>query len=419
MITTVMLALSSASCVFDKYEEDVAMDNSIDTRQLIIRMKTVGAAHASETSGPVESVKSLRVIIISENGKLEVNQKITDAVAGKDAYNFGYTYITQISSGIKKVYLIANEESVGRVSITDPSGIPSNINTNSLTSYLDYFTHDAEELGEIMEKVLNRLYFKPDYGKAVEGDKIYLPYSSCYTLDVADNSRVEPVMYLVPVATKLDITFVNYREDTAIVDDVLIGALHNYNYLNAQLADIEKYRTFENNTNIWWIDWLRACAEATQEAGGDIAINKKWGWIYQYMMPAPSEQLVYQSLHTSSDLWRIPGLVDKANPSRLSVGPFYLPESKNIVDRIYPDESDPEEEDPNTQTYFLDFKVHNEGVDEVTLLEGYMLGDVKALFRATHVIVTVGMYENEVQIYAEIAPWEKKLFLGYVQEDDD
>lgn len=405
--------LMLSSCIFDKYDDDDGAVAGGDEVQFILRISAVGTDAAQQPAEMVETVKSLRVVMIDQNGTLDVNEKVALPVPEYAAKNFGYIFIRKLNPGNKRVFLIANEGSVGEVSLTDRTGIPADVPMTSLTAMLDYFKPgSAANAGSTFADVLNRVYFKNDYSRMTSGNTIALPYSAYYELNVAEKNplqQMEQPMYLVPVAAKFEFMFTNYRRNDAYIDDLVISSVNSHNYLNAQLDEGEKRRTLQDGTSdVWWIDWLEACARGSQSAEDTDAYNGMWGWITGYGMPVANEPMVDVALNTGNRVWMLNRLVDKANPSRLKLGPFYVPESRNIPGGT-----------GTSQSYSLTFKVHDHTESEVTTLSGYEIETLAALFRATHTIVYVDFYESQAEIYVEIVPWNEKLFLGYVKQESE
>ena len=425
LMTGILAILALTSCVYDD-AEDFA-DSQADNVRIVLRINTLSSVNTAENSSIVEMIRSLRIIIIDESGYIDVNDRIvTDETAG-EANGFDYTYMRVVSPGKKNIYLVANEESVSKVGITDYTDLPTSLPLTNLTSLLSYYSAGSESTarGKNLERVLNRVYFETDYSIMHEGDAVYLPYSSMYEITINEPeedsqssvTRIENPLYLVPAAVKMDLTFVNYRKNNAQVDDVILYSFNSHNYLNAQLDEKELFRTF-NGEKTWWVDWLEACAKASQTAADNEAFNKEWGWIKYYRMPLPAEQKVGISLNPGKERWVVDALVDKNNPDKLKVGPFYLPESLQL-DTTSPDEvTDPDDmPEPGDQVYTMTFVVHNEDSEDVYTLPGNRIPNLRALFRATHVEVTVEFHEDQVEIYAEVGPWVKRRFQGYVQEE--
>ena len=431
-----------SSCIYDRYDES-DYDPERDGVQFVFRIGAVGADANLQSARVVETVNSLRIIIIDENGRLDINERI--GMSASSAKSFGYTFIRNLKPGAKRIFLIANEESVGAVLFrTVPDGVP----TENLTAMLDHFAADSAEAsptdftGRRFAELLNDVYFKNSY--SIVDDKIALPYSAYYKLDEAELygegnplSKIEKQMYLVPVAAKFDFVFTNYRRHDAYIDDVIISSVNSHNYLNARLDGSELRRTTpDGKQDVWWIDWLEECARGSQTAN-DIdpdadtdktgGYNGRWGWISNYLMPVTDEEMVELSLNPNNEEWKLDKLIYISDPSRKYLGPFYVPESLNVAVPAAGGGSGA------SQSYSLTFKVHDDrktaapaepdddadAGSNVTVLSGYEIDTLKALFRATHIIIYVEFYESEAEIYAEIAPWEKQLFLGFVQQDEE
>lgn len=405
-----MLALTS--CVFDKAEDEPA-DTAGGSVPFVLRISTLANSAGAQSSPVVESIRSLRVIIIDNQGVLEVNETVDLEKLDYASGAFEYIYSTTLNVNTKRVYLIANEESVSDVGITDYTDLPSGIPVSTLPALLNHFKAESAEseqrMGRTFEKVLNRIYFKADYSDKVTDGKIYLPYSSFYELSVMDfgTARVERPLYLVPAATKIDFKFVNYRRFGVKINDIEVASLNRHNYLNAQLDGTETTRIF-GTSEMWWVDWMQQVAVNSHSAEDLEAFNEKWGWIKRYGMPVDETPVLY-GLNKWGEEWKLGAMVDKNNPDRISFGPFYLPESKNPASGVS-DES---------QRYCLNFRIHDDSKDDDVYLEGYEIDTLKTLFRGTHIIMEVELYDQAVEVYAEIAPWEFQPFWGYVQQEDD
>lgn len=420
LLAGVAVSASLGSCIYEgepaPAADELHADGLVDVR---IRFKAAAASSEEQTGAPVEKVKSVRVIMIDQaTGALDLNEKIP--VGQVEASVLDQQVNGRVATGKKHVYILGNEESVGAVSLTSVEGLPTELPLTSLTDLLDYFRFAEEEdapagspdvIGAILEKVLNRIYFANHYADISEGGAIYLPYSAMYPLAVSGKSvTVDEPMYLVPVATKFDITLVNYRAFNVQIDDIMLSSVNSHNHVFAQLHDDETYRQLPGDTSgtkVWWVDWLQQCASDTQTALDNESINTKWGWIKNYYLPLPAEELKEVSLHTDGSLWQIPALRDKDNPSTLSVGPYYMPESINLTEAGSAD-----------QAYYLSFRLRDAQEAEYTWLPDNVLENVKALFRATHVVVTVEFNEKDISIYSQIEPWKPVFFHGYLTEDD-
>lgn len=433
VLLCVLAGLMFSACIYDRYD---GPDDG-GGMQLVVRVSTLGADASQRQPRAVETVNSLRIIVIDKNSRrLDLNEKV-DLSQSYAAKNFSYVFIRSLTgSGAKQVYLVANEESVGEVSFVEgAAAIPEKVPTTGLTALLDYFKADPEDASEAdytggtFADVLNRVYFRNAF--PIEDGEVALPYSACYEWDEPElydkdtPVKIEKQMYLVPVAAKFDFVFTNFRKEAVCIDDVVVSAFNSHNYLNARLAESEKKRTKPDGTqDVWWIDWLEACAEGSQTAGEPDekdktgGYNGMWGWIRDYKMPVADEPMAKLSLREAEDDavetdWTVGPLINIKNPPALIKGPYYVPESFN-----HPDSYDGAAGDLR-QYYALTLKVHDEGSEEVHELGPYEIDTLGALFRDTHIIIYVEFYESEAEIYVEIAPWGKSIVKGYVQQDDE
>lgn len=419
LLFTLMLAgLFLPSCIME-YGDDGAPETA-GAEELTLRIKAITTAQASQNHVE-EKLKSLRIVMIDDgSGLLQINEKVDLPLEEYEAKDFLYTYKAQITSGHKKVYLIGNEESVGPVALTEPDKAPKEMPLTSLTRMLDFFTPDSDEggataTGGVMETVLNSVYFENPQLDPDDGDAVYLPYSSFYELEVGYHSKVTTSMYLVPAAAKFDLVITNFRQTNARIDDVILNGFNSHNFLNAQLDDIEKTRKI-NGEDYWWVDWLRVCSEESQkDPDRNESFNAVWGWISKYHLPLPEEPTTLKRLNPDNELWVIPKLTNMLNPSRLFLGPYYVPESINVI----PAGDGSGATSAGSQAYLMTIKLRDEDAQEVVTLADNHIDTAKALFRGTHVVVYVELYESKVDIYSEVARWKDWGAQGFVQEADD
>lgn len=412
-----LICLMQFSCGSDTPIENSSFDTD-GYEELALTINVLGASVSTSSEDKVEKIRSLRIIIIDSEGNLEVNETANLGNSEYIASNFSYTFKKALNGHDKHIYLIGNEESVGKIGITDNSELPENLPLGSLTGVLDYFISGSEinnvRAGKIFEKVLNSIYYENNYEevsdeitgetvKVTDDNSIYLPYSAYYELGKNELgfSRLNNPLFLVPIATKIDFDVVSYRSHDTEIRDIVVCDLNKTNFINAQLREKEKIRIHEDK-KLWWVDWLEVCSRNSHTAEDLEEFNNKWGWIEEYYIPfneAPSPKSLHSDTENAED-WFISRMIDKNNPDRIHLGPFYLPESLN-------------------SEYSLTFRVYDTSSKEETILEGYKLDTVKAFFRNTHIIIQVELYEKAMDIYAEIVPWTKKVFIGYVQQEDD
>ena len=410
----VILATALSSCILEGRDADAPQDPSDENFRVLLSIRTLDAT-ATQTQEVTEAVKSLRIIIIDTQGNLEVNELADLDRTEYQSSQFDYYFTRTLNPYDKKLYLVANEEQATNIALTDTEGLPADIPLSSLTALFDRFKVGATENGvpegELLETALNRIYFENNYADYMSGNTIYLPYSSYYKLEKINMIPGQPKMvYLVPVATKFDLQFTNYRQNGVKIEDVVLCSTNSHNYLNAQLPSEQQTRTFGQG-KLWWIDWMETCARNSQSAQDLEDFNNRWGWFENYGLPIADEPTIERSFNPDREDWSIGALVDKTNPQKMSAGPLYAAESVNIIT---------DEDGANArQGYTLTFTMTDLSNGETKVLEGYEIDTLHTLFRGTHVSIIVDLYDKAVEVYAEINPWTMVRFRGFVQEDDD
>lgn len=363
-----------------------------DKNQTILSLQV--RALSSETPGIEndESIKSLRIIIIDENGEIECNKKVSQenllqSGPGNDLYYF--FHIT--TPGKKKFYLFANEEKVNNI----------NGQNQSLTSFLSNYVSENGNATEF-EDLINNISFFPEYEKESDG-KIYLPYSSYYQLDMKGGTVYEKPMYLVPVAAKICFNFFNNREFAVKVKEMGISSIADKNYLLGQPSDKELTKTY-NGESLYWVDWLAKVSAASNEYPEfvpNVGFNEQNGWIINYSLPegtSHSEKKFIWLEQPESNI-NVKGsemvIGGSPTPGQESLDFCYLPESCFF-----------QETKSQEQVYYLNLNLedanpHVGSVEPVSI----PLNNIKALFRNTKIIVNINFNEGTDDIYVEIRSW--------------
>lgn len=404
----------------------------------------------------VEKVKSLRIIMlnqIDDKEYVEFNKYIDFSgitadpdvsSSGDEAAAFNYIFSRVSVPGKKKFYLIANEESVESLSFADEETTPDWVQGSiSLTQLLDHYKeeyipgyenmHQFENnhsevttaLGKQFEEVMNSVYFMPEY-TVNSKNEVFLPYSAYYgdyelkETTEADGSvayrTINAEMYLVPIATKFDFKIINYRKNPVQIDNIEVQSINKSSFLNAQLASSELYR----DNGKWWIDWLAECSRLSQNSPDLPTFNDLWGWVSGFDIPLDDKSdFTVKILNEDNEYWEVKELVDISDPDILNLGPYYFPESKNLVEKQILNTETNQFETKLVETYYVNFTMHDLKIDrpfDSGLME---IVNLKSMFRATHITIYVNLRQSEVEIYAEMAPWNLIEFKGYVQEEDD
>lgn len=424
---------------------------------VMFHIRTLGSGREASSGTVREMIKTLRIIMIHQSGnetRIEANRLIDTHMSDDQ---FSYIFQKRTVAGKKRFYLIANEESVKSVSLTDGS-FPAGMQNPDLSTFLNYFQPDmpADDNGGTVpaknytaaefEALLGSLYFEGEPSYAIADGRIFLPYSAYYSgFEVKENDKkvdcTGSPMYLVPAATKFCFKFINERtaEDVAI-DYLTIKSVHRSNYLMAKLEEQELTKVIEGE-EYYWIDWLRRVAEESQDniaPDDNVDLNGSYGWIKDFEVPVPGDVGEHAfipdgpaddpgtpNIKSTSLILPVARESDGRITSTTTVfGPLYLPESRNIVEEEI-EEADGSRKTQTLEKYTLKIKMRNAGaaVGSTSLADvkeaETEISNLKSLFRNTSVLITITLREGGVNIYAEPVLWNKKVFFGYVKDEDE
>lgn len=423
MVAALALGSVLTSCIY----EDGPLDDGIDIypqpeakTMLLLNIRPLDSS--AESSAPVEMIRSLRIIIINlgtqeQPGVIELNKVVS--IPEITATGLQYSVNWPTVAGDKQIYAIANESSAGA----------------DVTETLDAFVENSDPSKFI--DWANNYYFEPDYSKMQENGKIYLPYTSYYpSLTAKPGVENKVTAYLVPVATKFIFNFYNKRDYDVNVNGVTIKSFNTYNYLNAQVGQKDEYKKLGDLT-YFWIPWLAEVSKLSHESAGfsdNLVFNNNTGWITDYSMPWENssfglEEDIHQFIFVNGSVTEgtgnafsvdgvyIEGEDEPAEPGFHSIGPFYLPESKNIVSRQTTDEETGDTTTEYYQEYYLTLDLEDT-VDGKTapLFIDNPLPNLQALFRNSYVIINVTFEQGDIEVYAQINPWNVKEVNGWLTE---
>ena len=421
------MSLFFGSCIFEYPPEMEDNDAYIDSDRVVlqINLKPIAASEdenqTEEVKNPTEKVKSLRVVIIgkgetSATDTIECNRLID--VPEMVAANYSYTYMWNSKAGNKDIFVIANEGSVD----------------SELTTLLGGYAEN-EPAGKFVEAV-NAYSFSPTY-TADEKNNIYLPYSFSLQNLAPKAGTVNTInAWLVPVATKFIFHFINERPDAINVNGISMKYANSKNYLFAHLGSDELEKEL-NGEPLSWVDWLAEISKnswAHPDYSGNVGFNDEVGWIIDYKLPNPEDyhDYTFAQKDVPNELINVPAaetkIVDGVETiigSRKSTKIFYIPESENF-ERLGADGTGQSSRDGDGQNgqeepehrFYLTMAFEDTATPPSTPPEfiDVAIPNLKALFRNTYVIVTIKMREGDIDVYAEIAPWNEKTANGWVSE---
>ena len=364
------LSLGLASCSIDNLKGDVVNPDTDETTMLVLRvnpLNSIGTRAGSEA----EKIQNVRIVILNAFGSVEINEfrSLGDAKAF-ESNQIIETFYFQITPGRKKIYLLANEESVININETQ----------ESLKSSLEKYKPGSNNF----ESFINTVYFSPKYSTGL------LPYSSYYECELIKGIDNTQTFFIVPIATKFTFNFVNEREEDVVVNDISISSIASENYVFGNVNQTDYNKTF-NGQSYYWVDWLREVSEASWNAEPEkdnIPFNGQYGWIKDYNLPKENNHNIKSLLAGPVTIDRNHKLAGTAkNPD---LGPFYLPESKYVLN--------------NNQVYKFSISV-----DDNQTFNDINLDNLQALFRNTHVNITITMNKLlDIEISYTVCPWDIK-----------
>lgn len=347
----------------------------ISEATLYLNIEPVGLTRAGTATLPDnEKMHNVRVIVLHPDGTVEHNKFYS--LDGAKEQQFILLKVTPNEK--KKIYLFANEESVSAM-----ESVPG-VNS-TLTAFFNNYTEGMPGFKD----AVNKLYFTPDYsgGKPI-------PMSSMYEIDFPEKGVVEKTFYVVCVATKFTVNFMNWRGEEVIVDNFTIASHADKNFLMAHVNDSEQNQALFGKKS--WIDWLKEVSEKSSE-NDDYATTEAAGWLKDYELPTHKTKT-----YTYGEVTVGVPTVDLENPDNSkpgvaeSVPVFYLPESKNLKDGATDGE----------QEYKITINI-KEGEEEAKAKSfSFTLLNLKALFRNTHVIVNITLL-NSMEIVVDVIPYSE------------
>ena len=352
--------------------QEESLLEEISEATLYLNIEPVGLTRAGIATLPDnEKMHNVRVIVLHENGTVEHNRYY--ALEGSQVQKFILLKVTPNEK--KKIYLFANEESVS--AMEGVAGVNS-----TLTAFFNNYTEGMPGF----EAAVSNLYFAPDYsgGKPI-------PMSSMYEINFPEKGNFDGTFYVIRVATKFMVNFMNWRGEEVIVENFTIANHADKNFLMAHVNDSEQNEELFNGKT--WIDWLKEVSDASSE-DDDYATTEAAGWLKDYELP---EQADKEKTYTHGRVTVGLPTADIDNPNNSKPGVaknipvFYLPESKSPKAGATDGE----------QEYTLTIKIN--GRDEPFVCK---LPNLKALFRNTHVVVDITMY-NSNEIIVDVIPYSE------------
>lgn len=485
------LPLLTSSCIYDAADapETLAAAEGMPRISLNIRSVATGKASAEVT----EMIGSLRVVIVSEVTDEETAQttsyveynELFDFAASKEeggmfsgpgevASTFRFIITRNTVPGLKKLFLIANEDQVPSIHFQTDGALPSGLQDGmTLTDFLDSYTADlvpglvypeagsrpeeGQPKGAEFENFVNTIYYTPNFVEQTQADypsnpkpyEIFLPYTSYYEFNLATKEDIESgksdgavnildnTIYLVPCATKFRFQIQNYRPDPVVIKSFKLGGMATDMFLFAQINDSKDlYKNFGDKKGLWWVDWLAYVSAKSLEYGDpeqNLAFSTAYGWMNYYDIPATAIDMdaegdvmdnaerkgILELVDNPENPWEIPANTSnnfvQGPPGFYYTGYFYLPESRYMVDFPMYDENGNELPPQSLQAYYLKLSMVS---GTTSAVKDTQIGNLGSMFRNTNTYITIKLRDAlTVGAYAELTPWDETHTNGTVLEE--
>lgn len=369
-VSAVCLAPMLASC---NGEPGPADDPSAGdgTVMLVLNTDVLGAARAAGTDGlpDAEKMKTLRIVILHADGRVEHNlfRDFDDASA---EYDMQLVKVRQNET--KRVYLIANEGGV------------EGLKQGELNAFGTGSTGFAE--------LADGLSFEPDYVAHP------LPMTSVYEVRVGEK-MAEYRFHVVRAATKFTFRFTNMRAGAVTVNSIAISDIAGTTYLMPRKKALTMRFAEEDGsqTECYWIDWLKRVSDESQANPDNKYLADRRGWITDYDIPA--DAVSGEVVVAAPEGFAVAGAAHDMGvpkPGEAVYPAFYLPESKHL--------KNPSGDADGEQAYTMTFDL-TDGENGNLRFEAVPFDNLKALFRNTHVVVDVTLYDKEIRV--DVIPYSE------------
>lgn len=385
----IQLCMLVACNIYDNYPvEDEAPNADPNGATLVLK---VGLATPTRADNDRENMHSLRVVLLDADGKVEYNDYINSSSRpdlfdskndGTGLTEFDYSQYRYIRTrpGKKKIFLIANEESVGSVQ-------SANGDFTSLTEALA-----SKQVGDSgFEAFANSIYFKPDFSKNIVISSMYEFEIPEKVLETEDHRYIpEQTFWLVRAAAKFQFFFENHRYNPVTIDNLTISSVADDTYLMGHVGATEYTKD-----GIYWVDWLKKVSDATTANPDDPendGINGRYGWLTDYTIPQTAHKELNVKNAIAGDKWVIDQYADNAEPWTLP--PVYCSESRNMSG--------------DEQNYTLTITLTDDDGKPQTFTEDLDL-ELPALFRNTSVRVKIALYgDSQLQVNVMLTAWDNE-----------
>lgn len=398
-VLIVLMAVGVSSCVYDFISGDSPSDQTDDHITLFIRLGILDSPGTRAEAPDIEKMTTLRIVLLDKEGKVEYNEMIR---YGDPVTEDEFILIPTVK-GMKKLFFIANEESVTL------EGDLEGDQGQSLTSLVEAYGEGTAGF----EEAVQAAYFRLDSEKP-------LPMTSQYEINAGQPGENNFTFYVVPAATKFTFHITNKRTEAAsVVKKISIDKLADVNYVMPHVGQQSRNWTEPDGTTtpLYWIDWLKKAVDVTHQndkVPGNYNENQRIGWIFDYELPGGAKHVPQAmfSNENGEDKGRVPGVgteggQEEPEYTTVTFGPYYYPESKSLRNLSEPN---------GAQVYKLNLELTDgTGKDQSLSRE---ISFVSALFRNTHVVIDIILEMGYMHVYGEIQGWSSNNVFGTLTEEE-
>ena len=233
------------------------------------------------------------------------------------------------------------------------------------------------------------MVFTPDY-------TLDIPMTSSYDVDLKGGNN-EETFYVVRAATKFDVSITNSRSDDVTLESFSVSSVADKSYLYPKFSEGagiitqngKKGFVFDSETELHWVDWLyMACEESQDKPNAPLADER--GWIMEYSVPASATH--------APENWN-DAATGIAPSATIKLPTHYCPESCRITEGIEPFHADATGLE---QQYRIMITLTSGGEQKQF---DAVLPNLRALFRNTHVNITLTLNEKGIVWRIFVNPW--------------
>lgn len=371
-----LAVLTLASC--SSANDEPAGPGSADgIAWLSVQARGVDLLNASDEG--IERMQQLRIIITSSAGDIEVN----DLVEASDLADQTFYKRYKLRARERKVvYAIANPASCGFDFAKYPKGAYLNIGRD--LEQWAYTFDPSKPITMTDSRVVEPNRMKP---------------GETYTVK----------LNLVRVATKFSVSINNKRDEAVTIKSFSIGSLGDSHYLMPHFTGTDGSHPangehiisnsgvggFDFSANdMHWSDWLKEAVDESQANPTDATLADRRGWIIKYETPA--------SARHSRCGFTLPSTTDIAKGATMQLQAHYFAETRSGL--LSESEFGKGVAAGYEQHYSFDLSVSSkEGGDKA--FTDQPLPNLRALFRNTHVVLDITVYQQKVTSRVSVLPY--------------